>query len=377
MYFTTKNTSQHEIDTIFEEIANGRWNLLTDRDFKKLVENINYKFQGEDLILRTLSKKELLQKLDLVTRVLTHCKLEKDARHYVFTNLYKIRKGLSSESRKNIFKEKGFCFIDEINIRNIYIEMRFRYFEDIPTLLLKHKYGDNSICNLIEQVLSTIQSEYFDDLGIHISRDNFKVFSAEPSYVNGLVYDQISIDEAFKNPKWETVDEKVFKKYWSQINDTNIEPEGVFLPPDNSFNAHKYVIELISKAQNCLFIVDPYINEEVIALINQVPSTVCVKILTMDIKDSDKHNKSEFKDFTSMTYYRKLRSDRGNFEIKKMPNNHDRYLIIDEQQVYLLGSSLNYIGKKSSTIIQIQERNIIEEIVRHYNNEWVKYTLMK
>lgn len=61
MHFTTNKTSQHEIDTIFEEIANGRWNLLTDREFKKLVENINYKFQGEDLILRTLSKKELLQ----------------------------------------------------------------------------------------------------------------------------------------------------------------------------------------------------------------------------------------------------------------------------------------------------------------------------
>lgn len=377
MSYSMHENIQHEIDRIFEEIVNDRWNLLTDRDFKKLVETINYKFHGEDLILSTLSKKELLQKLDLVTRVLTHCKLDKGAKHYVFTNLYKIRKGLDSESRKNIFKDRDLIFSVELNIRNIYVEMRFKYFKDVPILLLKHKYGENSICNLIEQVLSTIQCEYFDDLGIHISNDNFKIFSAEPSYVNGLVYDEIFIDEKLKNPKWETVDENVFEKYWSQIKDSKIDSDGIFLPSDNSLNAYKFVIELISKAKNSLFIVDPYINEEVIDLIDKIPPFIQVRILTMDIKDSDKHSKNEFKDITSMAYYRKLRSDRGNLEVKKIPNNHDRYLIIDEQKVYLLGSSLNYLGKKSSTILPIKEDNLIKEIVKYYNSEWIKLPLLK
>ena len=42
----------------------------------------------------------------------------------------------------------------------------------------------------------------------------------------------------------------------------------------------------------------------------------------------------------------KLSEQYANIEIRKLKNNHDRFLIIDNKELYHLGASLKDLGKK-------------------------------
>jgi hypothetical protein len=71
----------------------------------------------------------------------------------------------------------------------------------------------------------------------------------------------------------------------------------------------------------------------VLTLFGKVPNikvTIYTKTITKQLKlDLEKYN----------TQY-------SNVEIKKFDNSHDRFLIIDENEVYHIGASLKDLGKK-------------------------------
>lgn len=77
---------------------------------------------------------------------------------------------------------------------------------------------------------------------------------------------------------------------------------------------------------------------------------------------------------TTLTIVTSSRSRLSNYELncfclefgavnfKKWDNDHDRYIIIDEKIGYNLGSSLNMLGNKGTTINLLKQMNT-EEIV--------------
>lgn len=50
--------------------------------------------------------------------------------------------------------------------------------------------------------------------------------------------------------------------------------------------------------------------------------------------------------------------------MKTLQNLHDRFLIIDKEECYDLGTSLNYAGKKLFAINKIDRINLIREIIK-------------
>lgn len=54
----------------------------------------------------------------------------------------------------------------------------------------------------------------------------------------------------------------------------------------------------------------------------------------------------------------------------KVVKKHDRFVIIDDRQVYLLGGSINSIGDKASMIIPIELYSVKQEIKNHFNSQW-------
>lgn len=53
---------------------------------------------------------------------------------------------------------------------------------------------------------------------------------------------------------------------------------------------------------------------------------------------------------------------------------HDRFLIVDNIQVYIIGASLeyNHLSKKSSGIYKIQNEDTCNFIISQFNNHWVE-----
>jgi len=146
---------------------------------------------------------------------------------------------------------------------------------------------------------------------------NAEVFSR----INKLERKQLEHDENF---------EKVF----NLIQEKDIKPEkGIFF--DGSvFDAHKFVIDLISSAKKSIVLIDNYIDTSVLTLMSHKRNGVGVKIYTHSVTEKLKLSKEKFN------------KQYGSLEIVEFSKAHDRFLIIDDAEVYHIGASLKDLGKR-------------------------------
>ena len=115
---------------------------------------------------------------------------------------------------------------------------------------------------------------------------------------------------------------------------TSLPPvEGVF-HNGQIFDAYKFVTELIKSAKKSLVLIDNYVDESVLLMLSKRETSVSAKIYTSNLSkqltlDLAKHNKQ----------YPPI-------EIFMHTTSHDRFLIIDDAEVYHIGASLKDLGKK-------------------------------
>lgn len=119
------------------------------------------------------------------------------------------------------------------------------------------------------------------------------------------------------------------------------------------FDAYTFVIDLIKKAQNNLIIIDNYINLEVFQMLTQKSKGVTVKIIT---QTNTPINALEIKKFNAQY---------GKLEIKYSKNYHDRFLIIDNKELYHIGASLKDLGKKCFAFSVIDDKNLLTNLINN------------
>ena len=115
---------------------------------------------------------------------------------------------------------------------------------------------------------------------------------------------------------------------------TSLPPvEGVF-HNGQIFDAYKFATDLIKSAKKSLVLIDNYVDESVLLMLSKREAGVSAKIYTTNISkqltlDLAKHNKQ----------YPPI-------DIFMHTTSHDRFLIIDDAEVYHIGASLKDLGKK-------------------------------
>ena len=115
---------------------------------------------------------------------------------------------------------------------------------------------------------------------------------------------------------------------------TSLPPvEGVF-HNGQIFDAYKFVTDLIKSAKKSLVLIDNYVDESVLLMLSKRNKGVTAKIYTSQITqqlrlDLQRHH----------TQYPQI-------QIAKHTTSHDRFLIIDDTEVYHIGASLKDLGKK-------------------------------
>lgn len=134
----------------------------------------------------------------------------------------------------------------------------------------------------------------------------------------------------------ENIEKKIFEhdqKIEILLN-TNLPPnQGIFYD-GQLFDAHVFVAKIIKSAKKSILLFDNYIDETVLIQLSKREKGVNVVIYT--------------KEYTKKL---QLNSERFNkqyepIEIKEFAKSHDRFLIIDETDVYHIGASLKDLGKK-------------------------------
>ena len=109
--------------------------------------------------------------------------------------------------------------------------------------------------------------------------------------------------------------------------------QGIFFD-GQLFDAYVFVSDLVKSAKKSIVLIDNYVDETVLLLLSKRNETVKATIYTEKITpqfqlDINKHN---------------AQYEPVGVEIEK--KSHDRFLIIDENQVYHLGASVKDLGKK-------------------------------
>ena len=121
---------------------------------------------------------------------------------------------------------------------------------------------------------------------------------------------------------------EVFKRL-----DANIPPlQGIFYD-GQVFDAYRFVSDLIRKAKHSIVLIDNYVDDTVLALLDKRQNGVMATIYTQRISsrfqlDVDRHN-----------------AQYPPIEIKLFNKAHDRFLLIDDE-VYHIGASIKDLGKK-------------------------------
>ena len=120
----------------------------------------------------------------------------------------------------------------------------------------------------------------------------------------------------------------------SAIEMKKTEPkQGVFFN-GQIFDAYKFVSGLVRKANKSIFLIDNYIDETVLHLFSKKKKNVKVTIFTSKITKAIELDSKKFN------------AQYPTVELKKFTKAHDRFLIIDDKDVYHFGASLKDLGKK-------------------------------
>lgn len=127
--------------------------------------------------------------------------------------------------------------------------------------------------------------------------------------------------------------DKNFDKLFEALEDKSQKPsEGIFYD-GQIYDAYAFVNDLLKSAKNEVVLIDNYIDESVFTLFSKYPN-VHFKIYTATITKQLKLD------------YQKYQAQYQNIEIEEFKKAHDRFLIIDQKEIYHIGASLKDLGKK-------------------------------
>ena len=172
---------------------------------------------------------------------------------------------------------------------------------------------------------SVLRSPTAIDVNIHIMR----AFVAMRRFLanNAQVFQRLASIEHHQIETDQRIDE-VFKRL-----DANTPPrQGIFYD-GQVFDAYQFVSDLIRKAKKVIVLIDNYVDDTVLTLLDKRNRGVSATIYTQRISqqfqlDINRHN----------TQYPAI-------DVKNFNKAHDRFPLIDDE-VYHIGASIKDLGKK-------------------------------
>jgi len=134
------------------------------------------------------------------------------------------------------------------------------------------------------------------------------------------------------------------------IEDQSIKPKkGIFFD-GQVFDAHKFASDLIRTAKESIILIDNYVDESTLAMLSkkkeQATITIYTKNITKQLQQDVKKFNRQYKGLT----------------LKHLSKSHDRFMIIDNKEVYHIGASLKDLGKKWFAFSRFDKKTL--EIIR-------------
>lgn len=116
------------------------------------------------------------------------------------------------------------------------------------------------------------------------------------------------------------------------------------------YDAYSLIIDIIKTARNKILIIDNYINDSVLKMLAKKNKEVEVVILTSKNMELSKLDINKF--------------DQQYPTLKLATTNrfHDRFMVVDDKELYHIGASLKDLGKKCFAISKVENQEMIDLI---------------
>ena len=159
---------------------------------------------------------------------------------------------------------------------------------------------------------------------------------------NGQVFERISTLE-YKQIE----NEKKFNKVFSLLQGEESITQRIFFE-GQIWDSYSLIIDIIKKAKNKITIMDNYIDDSILKMLAKKNKDVEVVILT-----SNKSNISNLD-------VQKFNKEYPTLKLAKTNKFHDRFIIIDEIELYHCGASIKDLGKKCFAISKVENKEMLE-----------------
>ncbi|SMB90265.1 ORF6N domain-containing protein [Pasteurella testudinis DSM 23072] len=141
-----------------------------------------------------------------------------------------------------------------------------------------------------------------------------------------------------------------FEKVFNYIASQTEVKQNIFFD-GQIYDAFSLIVDLIKKAKTKLTLIDNYVDINTLNMLCKKNTGVDVLIVTAGKGSLTAQDVTKFN-----AQYPKL-------SVKTMNDFHDRFLIIDDVEVYHIGASIKDAGKKSFGITKIEDNDLIQSLV--------------
>jgi hypothetical protein len=173
-------------------------------------------------------------------------------------------------------------------------------------------------------------------------------------WANKVLKDHL-LSEHFTNYRLEKIERKLVEhdeKFELIFNSGPKAKEGIFFE-GQVFDAWQFTSRLIKEANKSIILMDNYIDESVLHLLSKRKRGVSACIYTRKISQQLK------------TDLKKHNQQYPAIELKQFSKSHDRFLILDEKEIYHIGASIKDLGKRwfAFSKINIDPKAIIDRLI--------------
>ena len=253
--------------------------------------------------------------------------------------------------RMEVRIEDETVWLTQAQIAELFETKRQAITKHLKNIFQSGELNENSVCSILELTASdgksyktkTYNLDAIISVGYRVNSKNATLFRRWAS--------QVLKDYLLKghviNQRISNLEQRVDAKFLSydmqltRLNEkvdffvrTSIPPvEGIFFD-GQIFDAYAFATNLIKSAKNSLILIDNYIDENTLLMLSKrttgVDATIYTQRITPQLQlDLTRHN-NQYPPINIRTYRQA----------------HDRFLIIDQSDVYHIGASLKDLGKK-------------------------------
>ena len=198
-----------------------------------------------------------------------------------------------------------------------------------------------------EQGVAMLSSVLRTDTAVEVS---IKIMDAFVRMRHFLVTNSQIFQRLDRLDRKQLENEQNFENIFSKFEENEPARQGIFFN-GQTYDAYAFVSDLIREAKSRIVLIDNYVDDTVLTMLDKRAAGVAAVIYTKQISktlqlDIDKHN-----------------AQYPAIEVKVFKNAHDRFLIVDEG-IYHFGASIKDLGKKWFAVTLMAEYTAAELLLR-------------